>query len=174
METNTITQTDTFSNDLPPALRGMEVLERYTGPMDPQHERGRTWYVVGGTLVIAAAAYGILSHDWSLSVVCMVIGALYFLVRNHRSEEHTFVLLDGGVLYDNRFLRWQDLKGFWYVLHNSFDLRLVINGKANEHMRIQLPVTEADHVRLVLARWIPQLQDHSETLLDTIVRICKL
>ncbi len=153
----------------------MTVLDRLSGPKDPVHQRGKRWYTIGGGLVLAAAAYGIVSGAWSLTIVSVVIGAMYFWIRNHQPVIHELTILEQGLLYDNRFLRWEDLQGFWFVQHNTFDLHVpLLNSPSHEELRIQLPREQSNHLRNVLARFLSELTTHTESFLDTIARICKL
>lgn len=153
----------------------MTVVEQWTGTREIQHERSKNWYVICGTAVVISAAYGIVFHSLLFTVVCVLMAGVYYLMRNVPTTQHTCSVMREGVLYDNQFLRWDDVEGFWGVRAiTSFDLHLPTKNKGLKELRIQLQIEQADHVRYVLSQFTTELHDQHEHLLDTIIRICKL
>lgn len=147
----------------------------WRAPHDPTISRGRTWHVVGGTTVLSAAGYGILSGSWSLAVVALLCGALYFLLRDHAPQEHSIDITPGGLLLDDSFVQWQDIAGFWF-LHTPAYTQLHLESARRDRKTLtfltqNIPVAD---IRLALGAFIPELTGKRENLIDKIIRLCKL
>lgn len=148
---------------------------QWNTPVQPIVERTQRWYVTGGIVVIAVAAYGILANSWPLAVVSVLCGAMYFFLRDHKPRETTCALYESGAMYDGKFYRWDTFEGFWILVtptHN--ELHLSYPSKRRNDVVIQLPGVSADDVRLVAGSFLRELIDRKESLIDIFTRLAKL
>jgi len=150
-------------------------LFQWNAPVQRIVERTRQWYVIGGIVVVAVAAYGILSGSWPLAVVSVLCGAVYYLLRDHTPRETTCAFYDTGVLYDGTFNRWEDFAGFWILetpTHNELHLVFASTRKADLIVQLlDLPIPE---MKLTCGRFLMELTDRKESLIDIFSRIAKL
>ncbi len=147
----------------------------WQAPSIPSHERSKRWYMVAGTAVIAVAAYGIILGDWTVSLIGILTGAIYFLIRSHKPSSHAFVVTSVGILFDESFTRWEDLESFWLIDAPQYStLRLKAKSIRRSTITILTGTTPSSDIRTAIGQFIPERTDMRETALDAIIRICKL
>jgi hypothetical protein len=154
------------------ALRG-EL--RWNAPRHPSVERGVVWYSICGVIVVSISIYGILSGAWTLALVSILCGALYFLVHDHKLPDSTCVLTQLGVEIDGIFLPWTALKGFWFVRTPSYtEIRFTPKSTRTPLLTIQLGTVAANDIRAFLSGTSIELVDQKEGILDIFSRFAKL
>jgi hypothetical protein len=160
MNTNTPTQS--------PALS-------WQAPRVANIDRGSGWYVTGGAVVLAGAVFGVLAGVWSLAIVCVLCGALYFLVRDHTFPDVTCALTDKGVQIGDTFLAWTQVKGYWFVITPSYtELRFTPKAPRTPDLFIQTGTLLPLDIRTFLAGKTDELTDKQERLVDILLRLTKL
>lgn len=141
----------------------------------PLHQRGRRWYAVGSGLLLAGIIYGILSGAWSLSIVLVLCGSMYFLLRNHVPQEKTIAFLEDGVRFENDFWKWDDVESFWIIQTPGYnELHVSPKSRRRSDIVIQMPGIDPLLVRELLSKFTQENAEKKETLVDMIIRICKL
>lgn len=150
------------------------MLLTWTAPTHPSHERSKRWYVVGATLLFAFAAYGVITGSWSTALVAMLIGAMYYLLRDHSFDPETITISTTGVQLGKTFTRWEDMNGFWFLRTSDYtELHLVPKGRKPD-LVIQTDGIEPAIVKTTLESKIQELSDKRESLFDAFIRITKL
>jgi len=162
-----MTQTNTTSSG--------QILRTWKAPIHPTYERTHRWYMTAGILVIVAAAYGILTGAWTFSVVAVLSGAMYFLIRDHQHPAETIVLTEFGVALKNSFMRWEDLRGFWILYTADYtQLRFTPKDEHKPELKIQIGDQNVLELKDVLSNFLPELPEMQEGIVDFIIRFCKL
>lgn len=152
-----------------------QVLATWQAPILPKHERSKRWYAIAGGLLIAAAAYGILTGSWPLTIVCLLSGAMYYLIRDHVPPLKVIVITDRGVLLEEKFTRWEDLNGFWILNTPEYsEVHFVPRLARRSDILIQTGDQNLENLRITIASHIPELMDKHEHFLDVLVRTAKL
>lgn len=150
-------------------------LATWEAPIHPRHNRTARWYVVAGGVVLGCAAYGIITGAWSVTIVSLLCGALYYLVRDHESAAEKITLTDEGVLLQNNFTRWEDLEGFWFLLTKEYvEMHITRKNPRQNDIVIQTGSQSIPALRLTLGKFLSEHSDRRESLLDFIARFCKL
>jgi len=153
---------------------GPKELMAWTAPSRPVRERTVQWYIGGGAVVLIGIVYGILSDSWPFSVVMLLSGAMYYLLRGHQPPLRTIVLMEQGCSLDGRFMNWSDMRGYWLLFTPEYtELHLVPAGRREEIVLQTGDVNIAD-LRSALSSVLPELSDRKESMLDMIIRTCKL
>lgn len=148
---------------------------RWEAPRHAVYERGTAWYAIGGTVILAVAAYGILSGAWTLALVALLCGALYFFVRDHKIPDSTCVLTELGVELDGVFMPWSSLKGFWFLQTPTFtEIRFTPKAPHAAVANIQIGQQSPNEIRAFLSGVTMELTDQKEGILDTFSRFAKL
>jgi len=152
-----------------------QVLLTWSAPVQHTHERSTRWYIVGGTAVIAAAAYGVLTGAWSVALVTIMIGAMYFILRDHRFPDETATITQGGIRISDTYINWNDTQGFWLLPTDHYmELHVVPKTQGKSDLIIQTGTMDIQKLRETIGAWIPELTDKRERFLDAFIRICKL
>lgn len=160
METNTIPTNDILA---------------WQAPRSPNHERSSSWYAVGGGIVITCAVYGLITGAWTLAIVSVLCGAVYFLVRDHRFPDISCAMNDKGVQIGETFMPWTAVKGFWFIQTPTYnELHFVPKSKRMPDLIIQTGTTPLLTIRSFLAGKTEELHDKQESFIDILLRITKL
>lgn len=151
-----------------------EVL-RWQAPRSPNHERSASWYATGGGIVIAGAVYGLLTGVWSLAIVSVLCGAVYFLVRDHRFPDIECSMDDKGVQIADTFMPWTAIKGFWFIPTPTYtEMHFVPKSKRQSDLIIQTGTVPLLTIRSFLAGKTEELVDKQESFIDILLRLTKL
>jgi hypothetical protein len=152
----------------------LEPLLSWEAPSSAYHIRSDRWYTIGGIAVVLMAVYGIITGAWTFSVVIVLCGAMYVLLRNHTPPLRSIALYEHGVRYEESFIRWEDITGFWFVhAHDFTELHLEKKTKDREIV-IHVRGIEVEQLKTILSHFTPELMEKKERLLDIFTRLCKL
>ena len=157
----------------PITLESKAVLE-WTALARPTVERSKRWYVVAAVIVCVVVAYALFTGAWTLAIVTVIAGAMYPLVHGHQPPSATIQLHDSGILYNNDFVRWDQLAGFWFLETPSYTELRFVPKAGNKRLVIQTGTLDPARLRMILGQRLPELKHKHESLIDTFIRICKL
>lgn len=131
--------------------------------------------MIGGGIVLAGAVYGILSGSWTFTIVILLCGAMYYLIRDHVPPLKTITLTDRGVLLEDAFTRWEDIQGFWFLETPAYtEMHFVPKTKGRPDILIQTNDQDLTALRMLLSPYSAELKDKQESLLDAFIRTAKL
>lgn len=154
---------------------GNRTILTWKAPVMPNFERGTRWYVIAGALVVLCAAYGIISGAWTLTLVSILSGALYFLLREHKHPDETIVVTETGVTIRGQYLSWEDTRGFWVLLTPDYaEVRFTPKDVKKRDLKIQTGNQNLAELQNTLGKYIPEISDKNETMIDFLIRFCKL
>jgi len=147
----------------------------WSAPSLRVHTRSHQWYKIGGIIVIIGAAYGILFGSWTFSILLLLIGGMYYLLRGATAPAKNIHLIREGVLFEDSFTRWEDLEGFWMIHTPQFtELHLTPKEKARSPIVIQTGSIDPLLIKSTIGQFIPEQTEKVEGLLDVLARILKL
>lgn len=146
----------------------------WEAPSANHHIRSERWYVIAGITALAMAVYGIVTGAWTFTVVILLCGAMYVLLRGHTPATRVISLYEHGVRYERTFIRWQDIAGFWFVHAHDFTELHLAKKTDDDEIMIHVKGIELQELHTLLSHFTPELTDKHEKLLDVIIRLCKL
>lgn len=121
------------------------------------------------------AAYGVLSGAWTLTIVALLLGGVYFLVRREKTPLKAVRIEQDGVQYEEIFLPWTQCKDFWLITTPAYtELHVARSGRLRSEISVQIGDIDPTTLRSTLSRFLPMRGDQRERMLDFIIRICKL
>ncbi len=143
--------------------------------MTPHHERSKRWYVIGSVIVLVGAVYGILSANWSFTLVILLLGGVYFLNRNAPPVIKSITINERGFDYDAKFTQWADTKDFWLIFTPHYtELHLMRKVGWDREVIIQTDDIDPATLREILTALVPERSNQKEKMVDIIIRFCKL
>lgn len=158
-----------------PAAPEPATLLTWSAPSQAAHDRSHRWYVVGGALAVGFAAYGILTGSWPFAIVIILCAAMYMLLKGHTPPMNTIAIRENGILFEGRFTRWEDIEGYWILVMPTYgELHVAFRDKRRPQLVIQTGEVPLLQIRTTIGSHITELTDKHETLIDMIIRICKL
>lgn len=167
--------TNTHMDPIPtPEETQKEPIVAWQAPSSAHHIRSDRWYTVGGIVVVLMAVYGIVTGAWTFSVVIMLCGAMYVLLRNHVPPLRSIEIYEHGVRYEDAFMRWEDITGFWFIHAHDFTELHLEKKTDNREIVIHVRGIELESLRTLLSHFTPELTEKKERLLDVFTRLCKL
>jgi hypothetical protein len=152
-----------------------QVLASWQARVLPMNDRSPRWYLIGGITVLILAAYGILTGSWSFTVVMLLCGAMYYLMRDHVPPLKTITITEKGVQIEQAFVRWDELAGFWFLDTPTYtEVHFVPQKKNKSDVLIQTGSQNLADLRVLISTYIPELTDKKESFLDALLRTAKL
>lgn len=146
----------------------------WKAPVHPTVIRTKRWYVIAVVIVCTVALYGIVSGAWSLAIVSILAGGMYILVRDHKPPLRTIDLHQSGILFGGTFRRWDEFAGYWLLPTPTYTELHLTPLTGGRDIVIQTGEQNIAQLRMILGQRIPELTQKRESLIDTIIRFCKL
>lgn len=151
------------------------VLRCWTAPERPSVQRGELWYATVGLLALGAAVWSILTAAWTLTVVIILAGALYYQHLRTHTPDRRIEIRKEGVAVNDELTLWEHCAGFWIYQHDDI---CVLHVEKNRGWVRELSTVIRDvdprDVAVEISAFLPYRAARRENILDSIIRICKL
>ncbi len=156
-----------------------EVLLAWEAAQWAEHHRGKTWWVVAGTLVMAAIIFALIYDAWSAALAFAMLAATYYLLSHEKPETQEIVITDFAIHIDEEFWQYSQIRHFWIIYHPSspqmnalqFEIK---QGHFTKVKNVLLEDMSPVKVRDVLARQIPEAEGREERGMDFWARVLKI
>lgn len=126
-------------------------------------------------VVLAFAVFGIATGAWSLSIVSVLFGVVYGLLRRSPPLIRSISIGERGFLIDGQFVDWTDCKRFVVIgSHAWTELRILLKGPLRTEIAIQTADMPVPEIRAYLREKLEEAPLRGPTLVDTIIHLCKL
>ncbi|MDD5041343.1 MAG: hypothetical protein PHX87_03675 [Candidatus Peribacteraceae bacterium] len=149
------------------------ILLEWTAPERPPHNRGKRWYLIAGAVAILFLAYALFTQAWTFAVVIVLLGVIYGLIHGKPPITHTVQISSQGLQWDKHLIPWSDLNSFW-MLQGAGYVEVHIERKKAGSLQVQTGNNPPLEIASALSQFLPIISDRRETILDYIIRICKL
>ena len=139
------------------------------------HERSARWYLTGGIAVLLFAAYGLFDGSWSTTLVALLIGGIYFLLRRQQPRMMNVIVTGLGITIDGTFTPWNLLRNFWIIVDKEhIELHIAPIRLIQPEIIIFLNETDPGLVRETLLSFLPERAGMEERVLDKFAKLLKL
>ncbi len=140
-------------------------------------DRGPNWFLAAGVLAVMLIAWSIWQDAYPFAIVVILIAGIYFLTHKEKPKSVEIAITTNGILADGRFYSYPDLDSFWIIFDPDNDMRTVNfyakSGLVRE-VTLQLGDQDPSEVRSFLSAHIYEQTDRTETVIEKIIRVCKL
>ncbi len=142
-----------------------------------QHERGRNWYWVMGTIGIALAVYGVIVGNYLFALITVLFGIILFMQDMVPAMDVYFAITNTGVVIGKKYYRYSELSKFWIIYNPPFTKNLYFAQDNVLKHRTQIPLYDYDPrpIREYLALYLEEdLEQEEEPLSERMGRILKI
>ncbi len=142
----------------------------------PQHfhpERTRSWYVAAAVFALGCISYGVYTEAWTFIIVLALSGIALWRLQKVEPVIRTMRIWKRGFAIDNTFTEWQKCNGYW-IMQGSGYFELHIETKQKRDIKILTGNVSPFLIHEQLSSLADELHGRKESILDTIIRICKL
>ena len=157
------------------ALNHDEVLHSWITPEYIKFEKTTRWYVTAGTILLILIAYAIASGSATMAIVFILIGGMFFMIKNEEPKMQTIAITKLGVYVDKHFYPYSSIDAFWIVYEPPYirSLYLSVN-KGRRILNIQLNDQDPAKIRHLLQKEVREAEDRHEEWTDTLIRLLRL
>jgi hypothetical protein len=143
----------------------------------PNHDRSRTWYVLGAIISVALIVYAIATANFLFAVIILMCGLITLISTFQPSNKIQVALTTMGVLIGEAFYVFKDIKDFSLVYEPPTIKLLYLDFQKPWRPLLSIPLEETDpnQVRECLLPFcLENLERTEETLTDAVRRVYKL
>jgi hypothetical protein len=170
LDTNTLTTLPATPTD-----SAHNVLLQWSAPSQYKHDRSSRWYLIAGIVTIAIAAYGILTGAWTLTLVTLLVGGVYYMTRHDEPALKDIRIERDGVDFDGTFTPWAQCKDFWLIKTPQYtELHIMRNQGLNREIRVHVGDIDPTLIRSTVSQFLTMRPNQHEHILDLLIRLCKL
>lgn len=126
-------------------------------------------------MILGISAYAILAGAWSVALVTILLGGVYYLVRREPTPLKYIRIEKDGFQFQDTFTPWKQCKDFWLVQTPLFtELHIRKLSGVLPEVIIQTGTIDTPALRAAISQNLAMKTDQQERALDAIIRICKL
>lgn len=177
-------KTDTPPTPAPEAKEGASlsqpesnrVLLSWAGESFDYVEKGVIWYSAAAAIVVAIAGYFVWQRDWfSVGITAVVSAILFWYAATARPKTINYALTSFGVQTGERFYPFADIHSYWLIYTpNVKKVNFVLAKKYLPTLVVDISGAEAEKIRIILSRKLPEQSGRTENILDRALRALKL
>ena len=149
---------------------------QWNAPERPPVERGQMWYAIVGLSALITAIWSILTAAWTLTIVTILGGAMYFQHLKLHAQNRKIEISREGLFVDGICTPWEQFSGFWMYKYGEDYVLHIEKTRSGWDREITTTLQGMDHREVAheLSAFLPYQATRHEKILDSIIRICKL
>lgn len=143
----------------------------------PNHDRSRTWYVLGAIISVALIIYAIATANFLFAVIILMCGVITLISTFQPPDKINLAITTIGILVGDAFYKYKDVKDFSVAYEPPAVKLLYIDFQKPWQPLVSVPLEDTDpnQVRECLLPFcLENLERTEETLTDAVRRVYKL
>ena len=146
-------------------------------PEYTKHERTIVWYIVAGIVVLGILIFSFVTANILFAVLTIMVIIILVFMQQREPRILNFKITDEGLVIENRFYAYDEIKSFWIVYELPHLKNLYFEFKSLVVPRLTVPYDDIDPNRLqsFLAQYI-EIDDEreGEPVSESISRLLRL
>lgn len=141
------------------------------------HERSKSWYIIASVIGAALLIYAVLTGNFLFAIIILMAGIILVMNGIRHPERIEVHITDLGIVVDNTFHDYKDIKEFALVYEPPMIKTLYVdfNSAFRPMVSIQLDEADPNIIRETLLPYVYEnLEREDETLTDLLRRVYKL
>lgn len=148
-------------------------LVEWNAPSHIHQERSRLWYASAAAFILASLGYSIATGGWTFTILIVVLTTMYWKIHTNEPPVRRMRIWRQGFAIDDTFTDWGNCTGYWIIGGNGYH-ELHIERRSGSDAKILTGAINPYLLHDLLPNLVPHLEGKRESILDTIIRICKL
>jgi len=140
-------------------------------------ERGKWWYISFIVIIIAMLIYSYYTNNPLFAIIITLFTIIYYITEKREPEESRIIILEDGIIIDDKFIEYKDLKDFYIIYHPPVIKNLYLEPKSVIKHRIAVPLENQNpvEIREILLKYIDEdLEKEEMPTSEGITRLLKL
>lgn len=134
-------------------------------------DKKKVWFMFFGIISLLFILFSLIYADYMFAILILFLVVIYFIMNNHESREIEVIITNLGVVIDNIFTPFSDMRSFWVViLENNFTKIYFSFRKRMKLIYVPIETENINTVKNTLKYYIPEEKGKKEPLSDTIIR----
>ena len=132
------------------------------------YDRSKWWYIIAGLIIIGLLVFAFMTLNLLFGILVVMVSAVVFYLQNHHPKILNIKITDLGIVIENLFYPYEEMRSFWIVSDNIDGNSLYIEFKSFSIPRLSIPFVDIDPVRLqaYVAQFIDIDQERESTPLS--------
>jgi hypothetical protein len=142
-----------------------------------QHQRGKWWYIIAATIIIAILVYSIYDQNYMFTVIIALATFIYIYLMQRQPKLVTFSITEDGVEVHEAFYPYKDFKQFWLIYEPPTVKKLYLEFKNGVRPMLSIPLESQNPltIRDILLQYLKEdLERDNESFSDALQRTLKL
>jgi len=147
-------------------------------PEYDKHERSRFWYIGASIASGLALIYAFWTSNFLFAVIIIIAATIIILNDNREPEKIKFALTSEGLVINNKFIDFDDLKNFSIIYKPSYGVKKLyfeFKNVLRPRLSIYLDNMNPLPIREILLNYLPEdLERENEPLSEQLGRLFKI
>ena len=143
----------------------------------PNHDRSRTWYVLGAIGGVCLIIYAIATANFLFAIIILISGIITLLSTFQAPEKLDIAITSSGIIVGNDYYVYKEVKDFSIIYEPPTIKVLYFDFEKPWLPLVSIPLEDTDpnHIRECLLPFcLENLERSEETLTDYVRRLYKL
>ncbi|MDD3302331.1 MAG: hypothetical protein PHN31_02165 [Candidatus Gracilibacteria bacterium] len=152
----------------------MEIL--YNWEYKDKKDRSSTWYIVALAIIIGLVTWGILSKQYGMSLIILLVSGIFYFIENNSEEDVKVTITDLGIQVGQNFYDYSKINGFNYIYEgsNPVFLRLSINKTGLKIIDLDVNEKNVIDTREILGNFINEDSKGELNIIEKLINKLKL
>ncbi len=153
-----------------------KVIFQWQFPEFPKYNRKKSWYILGGIVVILFLIYSAFTANFLFALIT-IISALTIMLFQQNNNDVDFKITEDGIIVNNKFYEYKEIKNF-YIIYEPPEIK-TLYFEPKSFFSPRIPVYLGDQnpvlVRKALLQYLDEdLDRENEPTSDQFSRLFKL
>ncbi|MDD4996508.1 MAG: DUF5673 domain-containing protein [Patescibacteria group bacterium] len=141
-----------------------QILLSWDFPEYPQYQRGKSWHVISGSLLLFFIIYAIFTSNFLFAIILFLSGLVIFLNLKRIPLNVEFKIFEDGIMISSKFYEWTEIKNFHLAYRPPetkrlyFDLKKALIPDISVSLEKQNPL----EVRKILKEYLEEDAERGE------------
>ena len=133
------------------------------------------WYASIIAASLGVIGYSIYTQDWFVIPFVVVVDVFLYLYSKKEPKIMAYRITQLGIYVDDHFYPYSEIHSFWLSLQQKEKkLNIIFLKKYLPQLSIILDGIDPLQIKTTLGKYIPEQENRSESIVDTIARLLKL
>ena len=154
-----------------------ELLAAWGFPEYSKIERNKSWYISFVIITIGILIYSYFTKNPLFAIIIILFTVIYTISERKEPEEIQIGILEDGLIINNKFIIYKEIKNFYIIYHPPTVKNLYIQYKSQLRPRLAIPLENQNPVEIrdLLLRYIDEdLEKEDVPTSEGISRLLKL
>lgn len=138
-----------------------------------KYNKDSRWYVILFVVALVLAIVLIWQKIWSGVAMVVVASVVFATLSEAKPKTVSCAVYKEGVVIDDKVFNFHQFKSFWFTGRDLLKMKFQMTGRFAGQVTMPIKDEDPEQLRLLVGKFLPEVEDRGDDLVDTINRLMK-